>query len=152
MTQEYAEQSDLPQPPFDPVFPRLVNGAESPQRKLVGFLAYGLYQESKREWISDFFTREKHYPNAEELRAYDHSWTASRLEGLHNAAAQLLTAYADSVMTQAEMQILRSALRGSFWRAVSRWIVGALVYTCIIIGLALGLTRLGFDLLGVFRG
>jgi hypothetical protein len=152
MTEEHVEQTQPPKPPFDPVFPRLVNEAEGPQQKLVGFLAYGLYQEAKREWISDFFAREKHYPNADELRAYDQSWTASRLEALHNGAAQLLTAYADSVVTQAEMQILRRALRGSFWRAVSRWVAGAVVYTCVMIGLAVGLMRLGFDLIGIFRG
>ena len=151
MTQEHAEQTDLPKPPFDPVFPRLVNEAEGTQKKLVGFLAYGLYQEAKRDWISDFFARENRYPDAEELRTYDQSWTASRLEALHNAGAQLITAYTDSVVIQAERQILRSALRGRFWRAVWRSLAGALLYTCIIAGLALGLSKVGVDLVGIAK-
>ena len=96
MTQEHAEQTDLPKPPFDPVFPRLV-------------------------------------------------------EALHNAGAQLITAYTDSVVIQAERQILRSALRGRFWRAVWRSLAGALLYTCIIAGLALGLSKVGVDLVGIAK-
>src|SRR5919108_4573803 len=63
MNQEAERQSELPAPPFDPVYPRLVNEGGRPQEKILGLLAYGLYQEAKREWISDLFRREKHYPN-----------------------------------------------------------------------------------------
>ena len=149
MTDEPAQQADAPKAPFDPIFPRLVNEAEGPGQKLIGFVAYGLYQEAKREWISDFQARERRYPLDEELRTYERSWTASRLEALQNAAAQLITAYTDFVVTQAEKQILRGALKGSFWRAVWRWVVGALLYTFIMVGLILGLARSGIDLIGV---
>ena len=122
-------------PPFDAIFPRLVK-EESPEAKLLGFIAYGLYLEAKREWVSDFQAREQRYPGDEELSTYERSWTPSRLEALENAAAQLVTAYTDSVVTQAEKQILRSALKGSFWRAVGRWVVGALLF-------AIGLIKSG---------
>jgi hypothetical protein len=130
---------------FDPIFPRLVK-EESVGQKLLGFIAYGLYLEAKREWLSAFRAREKRYPVDEELCAYERSWTASRLEALENAAAQLVTAYTDSVVTQLEKQILRGALKGSFWRAVWRWAVGALFYTLLLVALAIGLTRSGVDL------
>ena len=102
---------------------------------LSALIAYGLYQEAKREWASDFQARERRYPGDEELSAYERSWTASRLEALENAAAQLVTAYTDSVATQVEKQILRSALKGSFWRAVWRWVVSALCYTILLFAL-----------------
>ena len=76
-----------------------------PEDKFLGFIAYGLYQEAKREWASDFQARERRYPGDEELSAYERSWTASRLEALKNAAAQLVTAYTDSMVTQVEKQI-----------------------------------------------
>ena len=79
-------------PPFDAIFPRLVK-EESPEEKLLGFIAYGLYLEAKREWVSDFQAREQRYPGDEELSTYERSWTPSRLEALENAAAQLVTAY-----------------------------------------------------------
>jgi len=129
-------------PPFDPIFPRLVK-EESPEDKFLGFVAYGLYQEAKQEWVSDFQVRERRYPGDEELSAYERTWTASRLEALENAAAQLVAAYTDSVVTQVEKQILRSALKGNFWRAVWRWVVGALCYTILLFALVIGLTRSG---------
>ncbi len=149
MTPEPAQQTENPKPPFDPIFPRLVDEIGSSGQKLIGFVAYGLYQEAKREWISDFQVREKRYPHDEELRAYERSWTASRLEALQNAAAQLIAAYTDHVVAEAEKQILRAALKGSFWRGVWRWTIGALLYTLIMAGLALGLAKSGVDLIGM---
>jgi hypothetical protein len=135
---------------FDPIFPRLVKG-DSAADKLLGFIAYGLYQDAKREWISDFRAREKRYPLDEELHAYERSWTSSRLEALENAAAQLVTAYTDSVVTQAEKQILRGALRGSFWNAVWSWMAGALLYTLLLFAFVVGLARSGVDLTSILE-
>jgi hypothetical protein len=130
---------------FDPIFPRLVKG-DAAAEKLLGFIAYGLYQDAKREWISDFRAREKRYPLDGELLAYERSWTASRLEALENAAAQLVTAYTDCVVTQAEKQILRGALRGSFWSTAWSWIAGALLYTLLCFAFVVGLAWSGVDL------
>ncbi len=147
MTDQAAQQQiATPQVPFDSVFPRLVSEDEAGQ-KLLGFISYGLYQEAKREWISDFHTRQQRYPSDEELCTYERSWTTSRLESLKNAAAQVISAYTDSVVSQAERQILRSALKGSYWRAVSRWVGGALLYTLLPCAFVIGLSRSGIDVL-----
>jgi hypothetical protein len=151
VTHESDQQIEAPKPPFDPVFPRLVNEAEGTEQKLIGFIAYGLYQDAKREWISDFRSREGRYPHDEELREYERSWTASRLEGLKNAAVQSIAAYTDSVLSQAETQILRNALNAGVWRAVWCGLVGALLYTLIVIGLIVILARSGIDLKGLFE-
>jgi len=76
----------------------------------------------------------------------ERSWTPSRLEALQNAAVQAIAAYTDSIVSQAETQILRNALRGSVSRAAWRWVVGALLYTFIIVGVVVGLSRSGIDL------
>jgi hypothetical protein len=146
VTHEPAQQIEGPKPPFDPIFPRLVNDAADPGQKLIGFIAYGLYHEAQREWIADFRTREGRYPNDEELRGYERSWTPSRLEALQNAAVQAIAAYTDSIVSQAETQILRNALRGSVARAAWGWVVGALLYTLLVIGVVVGLGRSGIDL------
>lgn len=135
---------------FDPIFPRLVKGNGAAE-KLLGFIAYGLYQNAKQEWISDFQAREKRYPLDEELLAYERSWTTSRLEALENAAAQLVTAYTDSVVTQAEKQILRDALRGSFWHTVWSWMAGALLYTMLLFAFVVGLAWSGLDLTKILK-
>ena len=148
MTDQSDQQSGNPKAPFDPVFPRLIK-ADSRGEKLLGFIAYGLYQDAKREWISDFQVREKRYPSEEELRFYERSWTASRIEALENSAAQLVAAYTDSVVTQAEKQILRSALMGSYWRSALRWTGGALLYTLLLFAIAIALSRSGIDLIAM---
>jgi hypothetical protein len=151
VTHEPAQQIEAPKPPFDPVFPRLVNEAEGTEQKLIGFIAYGLYHDAKREWISDFRSREGRYPQEEELQGYERSWTASRLEGLKNVAVQSIAAYTDSVLSQAETQILRNALKGGGWRAVWCGLVGALLYTLMVIGLIVILARSGIELKGLFE-
>jgi hypothetical protein len=148
VTHEPAQQIEGPKPPFDPIFPRLVHETEGAGQKLIGFIAYGLYHEAQREWISDFRTREGRYPDDEELREYERSWTPSRLEALQNAAVQAIAAYTDSIVSQAETQILRNALHGSASRAALRWALGALLYTLIVIGVVVGLGRSGIDLCG----
>jgi hypothetical protein len=132
-------------PSLDPVFPLLVKDG-SAEDKFLGFIAYGLYQEAKREWASDFQSRERRYPSDEEMIAYERSWTASRLEALENTAAQLVAAYTDAVVNQLEKQILRNALKGSFWRAVFRWVVGALCYTILLFAIVVGLSRSGIQI------
>ena len=151
MTHEPAQQIEAPKPPFDPVFPRLVNEAEGTEQKLIGFIAYGLYHDAKREWISDFRSQEGRDPHGAELRDYERSWTASRLEGLKNAAVQSIAAYTDSVLSQAETQILRNALKGGVWRGVWCGLVSALLYTLVVIGLIVILARSGIDLKGFFE-
>jgi hypothetical protein len=153
LTDEPAQRIETPKQietpnksPFDPVFPQLVNEAEGMEKKLIGFIAYGLYHDAKWEWISDFRSREGRYPHEEELRGYDRSWTTSRLEGLKNAAVQSIAAYTDSVLSQAEAQILRNALNGTVRRAVWSGLLSALLYTLILIGLIVILAKSGIDL------
>jgi len=127
------------------MFPQLVKEADTPEQKLIGFIAYGLYEEARREWASDFRDREGRYPAENELRAYERSWTASRLDGIRNAAVQLVAAYADTVSNQIEAEVLRRALKGRFWRGVGQWLFSALVYTLAILGAVVALGRSGVD-------
>src|SRR5829696_6895393 len=117
MNDQAAQLPDPPRPPLDPMFPQLVKEADTPEQKLIGFIAYGLYEEARREWATDFRDREGRYPVENEFRAYERSWTASRLEGIRNAAVQLVAAYADTVVNQLEAEVLRRALKGRLWRS-----------------------------------
>src|SRR5215213_5787640 len=145
MTDQAAQLAGATRPPLDPMFPQLVKDADTPEQKLIGFIAYGLYEEARREWASDFRDREGRYPLENELRAYERSWTASRLDGIRNAAVQLVAAYADTIANQLEAEILRRALKGRFWRSVGRWLFSALIYTLAILGTVLALGRSAID-------
>ena len=136
--------------PVDPVFPRFFRDGEDPQHKLVGLIGYGLYEEARREWVDDFKRREARYPTPAELRAYETSWTSSRLEGLKNAAVQIFASYADSVAREIETQALRGALKGSFFRSVVRWLFSAVLFGASVLALMIALSRAGVDPLGAY--
>jgi hypothetical protein len=142
-----AQPIEGPKSPLDSIFPRLVNDADASEQKLIGLIAYGLFQEAKREWVADFQIRENRYPSDEELGDYERSWTASRLQALQNAAAQVVTSYADTIMTQAERHILRNALKGSISRSAWRWLIGSVLYTGLVIGVIIILSKSGIDLM-----
>ena len=148
---EASLQPPQAKPPIDPIFPRFFKEGEEPQQKLIGLIAYGLYEEARREWADGFRRREGRYPSEEEARAYEQSWTASRLDGLKNAAVQVLASYADTVATQVETQTLRRALRGGFFRSVGRWLFSAIVFTAVAVGILIALSRSGVDLVGTFQ-
>ena len=54
-------------------------------------------------------------------------------------------------MEIAKQQILLSALKGSFWSAVWRWVAGALFYTLLLFVFAVGLARSGVDLMEILK-
>lgn len=112
---------------------------------MIGFIAFGLYEEARREWASDFRDREGRYPVEDEFRAYKRSWTASRLDAIRNAAVQVVAAYADTVSNQLEAEILRRALKGRFWRSMGRWLFSALIYTLAVLGTLVAVGRSGVD-------
>ena len=71
MSNEATQSANAARPPLDPMFPQLVKEADSPEQKLIGFIAFGLYEEARREWASDFRDREGRYPVENEFRAYE---------------------------------------------------------------------------------
>src|SRR4051794_27613094 len=142
---EQQPQLEPGRPPLDPIFPQLVSDATTPERKLIGFLAFGLYEEARREWASEFRDREGRYPDESDVRAYEKSWTASRVEGLRSASVQLVAAYADVVARQLETEMLRGAVKGRFWRGVGVWLFSAVVFTLVVLGTFISLIRSGID-------
>ena len=131
--------------PVDPIFPRLLKDDGGLETKLIGFIAYGLYEEAKREWILEFNSKEGRYPSQLELQGYENTWTASRIESLRNSAVQAVTAYADTITTQAEIDILHRSLRGMLWPSIWRWLVSAAIFSVVVIGSYILCRRLGFD-------
>src|SRR3954462_13545976 len=46
MNDQPAQLADASRAPLDPMFPRLIKEADTPVLKLIGFIAYGLYEEA----------------------------------------------------------------------------------------------------------
>lgn len=132
---------------YNPIFERLVGDAQSTQ----GMVAYGVYKLAKRKWASEIRRQNGRAPTAEELKAYIATWTPSQLDNVRMVAEQTLAEYARNVIAEEEPRILREALRGGFWRAVWPAMLAALLYTLLLIGLALVLARSGIDLIGILK-
>ena len=73
------------------------------------------------------------------------------MEGVKQEAGAVLAAYANAVIAAQEPEILRLALRGSFWRAVWPSMTAGFLYTLILIGAAIVLARAGVDFIGIVR-
>ncbi|HZJ13200.1 MAG TPA: hypothetical protein VFD26_11250 [Methyloceanibacter sp.] len=140
---EPADEAD-----YNPIFEKLVDQDGSETR---GIIAYGFYKVAKREWAEKVHEEEGRAPTPDALRAYIATWTPSRLEGVRKEADQLLAAYAENVIAEAEPRILKNALRGGFWRGVGASMVAAVLYTLILIAFATILAWSGVDLIGILK-
>ena len=101
MTQPEPEDSCSKQQPLDEyhnvhsnIFDDLVNNDVD----LVGFIAYGIYQTRKREWIIDYKKAHNCLPDEEAKRNFTFSLRAGAREDLLSTAEGYLLGYADEVM------------------------------------------------------
>lgn len=141
--------TDLPEPSnYNPIFERLVDSSEGPHGRLQGFVAYGLYKTSKREWASDIRGRHSRGPTADELESYVATWTLSRLDGLRIESADILAQYADFVIADAKPRILREAVKGSFWRSFWSSVLATVFFSVVVVVLGVILAWQGVDVFG----
>jgi hypothetical protein len=73
------------------------------------------------------------------------------LDGVRNNAAQVLSEYADTVIDNAKAGIISEALKGTFIGAVVTNIISGILYTVLLICIALALKYGGIDFLGIFE-
>jgi hypothetical protein len=136
-------------PGFNPIFGQFVATDAETDTLLRGLVAYGLLKIAKREWASELFDAENRPPREDELAAYVRTWTPSNIEGKREQAETILAQYADAVVDAATPGIEKEALRGSLWRAVGYTIAGNVLYTLLLILIAVVLKWAGVDLLGL---
>ena len=73
------------------IFDKLVAGDED----LVGLVAYGLYQQRKREWVAEHLSRNKTSPSEDDLKAYSFHYQANALEALTHEAEGIMYKYGE---------------------------------------------------------
>lgn len=138
-----------PQPEYNPIYERLVDGNSDQHNELIGIVAYALYKRAKREWTLDLKKRTGSNPTESQLADYITSWTPSRLEGLQTEAAGILAAFADYVVQEQEPRILKDAVKGQFWRGVGTSMTANFFYTIVLVLAALLLAYTQPDFLGI---
>ena len=119
--------------------------------KVLGFVAFGIYEQRKREWAMEVSKRTGAPPTADDLSSYHAAWTAGMVQDARDNAAKVLATYADEAIAQATPSILRDVLKGSVWRDVGVALLAAVLYTLLLIGLVVVLTVFGVDLMSVLN-
>ena len=137
---------------YNPMFERFVPRDESDADYLPGLVAYALYKSKKQEWAMELRQRHGRPPTAADIDSYTATWTAGQITATRGQAEQALIEYAQQVVASARPDILREALRGGFLKSVGASVVAAIIYTAILIVLAVGLHANGIDLLSTYQG
>lgn len=143
-----AQEAQVPAPNHNRLFEKFVDEAQD-RSQVLGFIAYGIYKTSKREWCVNFTRDNNRAPTAQELAQYHSTWTPQLIQSVETEAAQILAEYGERIVSEAEPKILRSALKGNFWRDVGTSVFAAFVYTVLLIAIALILRFSGIDLLSI---
>ena len=135
---------------YSPMFDAFVPGDEDDQDYLSGLVAYALYKSKKQEWAKSMQAAHRRAPTPEENRAYTATWTPRQIESTRKEANEALVAYGSGVVQAERPIILREALKGNFERDVGTSIVGALIYTVLLIAIAFSLRIAGIDFFGIY--
>jgi hypothetical protein len=143
--------TDEERPRYNPLFETFVNPGEPVTDQMEGLVAYALYKAAKREWAEAFWNDNRRPPNVGELDAYQRTWTPTQVAGTRERAEGALAAFAASAIEDARPEILKEALRGSFWKAVGASIFAAVLYSLALIALVTILLWNGVDLLGIVQ-
>ena len=93
------------------IFDQLVQSSDD-QDDIVGLLAYGIYEQRKRKWASDFFDEKKRFPSLENLADYDFHYRDEDLISLRQAAEAHFFEYSEAVKDQAIEELKLIALEG----------------------------------------
>jgi hypothetical protein len=135
----------------NPLFELLVLSSESSQDQVKGLVAYGLYKNAKREWTIALTNKRGRPPTEQEIETFVSSWTPSRLDALLGQAESALIAYSGAVVDKQRPEILKEAVRGTFWSGVGRNMAANALYTVSLIIAAVLISRSGIDILEMVR-
>ena len=115
-----------------------------------GYIAYGLYKNAKREWITQFMAANNgRRPTPAQLNAFVGSFTAQTIQTFETQAAAALVEFADGAVAEQRPAIVEEALRGTFWSSIGMSLLGSLIYTVLLIAIVIALAVSGVDLLDI---
>ncbi|HSV28675.1 MAG TPA: hypothetical protein VLL76_03925 [Candidatus Omnitrophota bacterium] len=89
-------------PAYNPVYERLVRGDDD----LVGLVAYGLYKQSKRDWIKRYFDKHGASPSDDLLLDYVDRYSDADLNRFREQAEDMMLRFAE-VMVEDRAPLIR---------------------------------------------
>jgi len=127
-------ENKQPQHPsfYNPVFEKLVQENVSEDYDIAGLVAYGIYKLSKREWLLTHQDDTGAKPDAAAHEAFAKSQTPKVLEGYRTQANAAVANYGQLVVESQRPDIIRDALRGTFWQSVGASFVASLIFAALL--------------------
>lgn len=132
--------------PYNTMYERLVDGSSN---TVQGYIAYGLYKSAKREWIRQFHADKGRAPKPAEVQGYVDAYTAQMRDVFEAQAAGVLAQFAEGAVSDAKPAIVEHALKGTAWRSIWQAIAANAIYTLLLIGIVVILSRAGIDILSL---
>jgi hypothetical protein len=131
------------------LFERLVKDADD----LVGLVAYGLYQQRKREWMAAHEKMRGSAPTEDDLKAHALNYQQSMIDAIKTEAEGILFAFSDEIMEAKKPQMISDALNArtteelaslrSSIRKISSYrhhIIGHVIGFFVLVGLVVAVT------------
>lgn len=138
---------------YNDVFEKFVEPEDKDKSPLYGFIAYGLYKWAKREWmIRHCAEHNGTAPTPAEIAIFSASWNEAMVEGKRIEAEKVLEEFANFVVSEAKPTIEKDALRGLFWHEVQAGLLVAVIWTGVLILVALALKLGGIDVAHFYEG
>ena len=137
-------------------FEHFYNSCES---HLEAAIAFGLFMESEHKWAS----RQATWPTEKKYAAYHEIYlTPHEAEGYRENARRVLLEYSNNLVESEQAQFLEAAVQqyrteaGRGHSAFRKWgvveaLVGALLWTMILIVVSIIAVRFGIDLLEIYQ-
>jgi hypothetical protein len=140
---------------YNPIFEKIFNRVKEPGDEIIGYIAYGLYKERKRDFLIARQAQLAGPVPKEELDTFHRIYDEGQIDLVWNTAKNSLGTfavnYADAEKKAAVNAALADALRGRFWKTVGVTAVANFIFAVGIIGLYFLLRFMGFDLVDKFQ-
>lgn len=137
-------------------FDKLVKDKARPQQ-LNALVAFGLYMEAECRWAERFDK-----PTDTDCVTYHNNGSMPYfLNQYEDQAQKLLSDFGEAILASNQKKVLASAVEGAieaahktkkaFARGISEAVVGALVWTVILIGITIIAQRVGIDVIEIYK-
>ncbi|RJF86783.1 hypothetical protein D3874_06925 [Oleomonas cavernae] len=123
------------------MYERLTDGDDT---DLTGLVAYALYKQNKRAWITDRLERNSLYPSPQQVDEHVQSYTDMQISMFRDRARETLFQFADRLLEQNTESIKQEARgeaivqevkrQGGFWRTVGvNAMAGAVIGLAVVV-------------------
>lgn len=132
---------------YNTIYERLVEHNKDVPR-IQGYIAYCLYKEAKRQWITER-TDTGSRPTETEIQKFSENYVAMTLDAFSKNAEAILVDYSKEVVEKEKPSIIAHALKGSVARDIWLGILVNFLWTIILIAFVVIIQKTGVDIINM---